>query len=333
MSSVKGDKGRKFMVFVFFVAVSFFMWVLKALNEKYEARISIAVTVTGVPNGIELEELEEGELEVIVHDNGTNLIKYLFTDVPPIKVDYSELNDNNGVLTMPVSALTNRASLLFDPSASLLHFNKELLTVRVKLEKKVLPVVVLFDASPAEHYTVKGVKFSPENVEVTAPHAVLNGMSEVNLGNISVGGLERDTAFVIPIPVSEYMSVGTPGIKADISVEKLVSSSLDVPVRFVNFPDAFARDSVISHYAVPEYAKVVFETQKSEMPLVSNEDFAVELDYNELLAASDNKARLKVVKCPAYVFRKYMNVVPEFLDALPGDRRKNILSEAVMHEN
>ena len=131
------------MIFVFFVAVSFFMWVLKALNEKYEARISIAVTVTGVPNGIELEELEEGELEVIVHDNGTNLIKYLFTDVPPIKVDYSELNDNNGVLTMPVSALTNRASLLFDPSASLLHFNKELLTVRVRLEKKVLPVVVL----------------------------------------------------------------------------------------------------------------------------------------------------------------------------------------------
>ena len=84
---------------------------------------------------------------------------------------------------------------------------------------------------------------------------------------------------------------------------------------------------------MPEYATVVFETQKSEMALVSKEDFSVELDYNELLAASDNKARLKVVECPAYVFRKYMNVVPEFLDALPGDRRKNILSEAVTHEN
>ena len=45
-------KSREFLIFLFFVFVSFFFWLLQVLNDDYETEFSIPIRMKNVPDNV-----------------------------------------------------------------------------------------------------------------------------------------------------------------------------------------------------------------------------------------------------------------------------------------
>ena len=70
-------KSREFLIFLFFVFVSFSFWLLQVLNDDYETELSIPLRMKNVPENVVLTSELPEELKIGVKDRGTVLVNYL----------------------------------------------------------------------------------------------------------------------------------------------------------------------------------------------------------------------------------------------------------------
>ena len=71
-------KSREFLIFLFFVFVSFCFWLLQVLNDDYETELSIPIRMKQVPDNVVLTSELPSEMKVGVKDRGTVLVNYLW---------------------------------------------------------------------------------------------------------------------------------------------------------------------------------------------------------------------------------------------------------------
>ena len=68
---------REFLIFLFFVFVSFCFWLLQVLNDDYETEFSIPLRLKNVPSDVVLTSELPDELRIGVKDRGTVLANYM----------------------------------------------------------------------------------------------------------------------------------------------------------------------------------------------------------------------------------------------------------------
>ena len=64
---------REFLIFLFFVFVSFCFWLIQILNDDYETEFSIPIRMKNVPNNVVLTSEFPSELKIGVKTRGTIL--------------------------------------------------------------------------------------------------------------------------------------------------------------------------------------------------------------------------------------------------------------------
>ena len=85
------SKSREFLIFLFFVFVSFCFWLLQVLNDDYETELSIPLRIKNVPENVVLTSDIPKELRVGVKDRGTVLINYLLGQtLYPVTIDFND---------------------------------------------------------------------------------------------------------------------------------------------------------------------------------------------------------------------------------------------------
>ena len=77
-SFLLAKKSREFLIFLFFVFVSFSFWLLQVLNDDYEKDLSIPLKMKNVPENVVLTSELPSSVKVTVKDRGTVLVNYLF---------------------------------------------------------------------------------------------------------------------------------------------------------------------------------------------------------------------------------------------------------------
>ena len=84
-------KSREFLIFLFFVFVSFFFWLLQVLNDDYETEFSIPIRMKNVPDNVVMISELPSELRLGVKDRGTVLANYMLGQTfYPISLDFSD---------------------------------------------------------------------------------------------------------------------------------------------------------------------------------------------------------------------------------------------------
>ena len=82
-------KSREFLIFLFFVLVSFFFWLLQVLNDDYETEFSIPIRMKNVPDNVVMISELPSELRLGVKDRGTVLANYMLGQTfYPISLDF-----------------------------------------------------------------------------------------------------------------------------------------------------------------------------------------------------------------------------------------------------
>ena len=81
--------------------------------------------------------------------------------------------------------------------------------VKVKVDLypvKTVPVKVNLSGTPADGFVVEEIKFSPESVTIAAEKEILNDISEIDVNNISVSGINEDLQQTVD--VGSYLPKG-----------------------------------------------------------------------------------------------------------------------------
>lgn len=321
MPFISREKLRQSLVFLIFIAVAFSLWLLKALNEEYETDITVEVAVTGLPSGVELDvdDKSKMQMQVTVHGNGTALIGYMFGDPLKIEVDYSEFNDNNGSLSIPVSQLKNRVSSKLNSYTTLVHFKGESFDVEIKRKLKNLPISVVADVKPAPGYEIKSVKTETEHLLVSAPPSYYSWLKNIEVGDVTCSDIASDTVFEVSVVSSKkYVDIDQKSVKLMVDVEPLATVEKKIPLVFVNLPYDVVGD-VKSVYDTPDYVSVKFEVSKENFDKAMSDSIVAEVDLRVLEA--NEVIKLKTV--PEYVIGgKYtlkpscVNIAPQKIDYL-----------------
>ena len=320
MPFVNGEKIRHLFVFLLFMVVASSLWLLKALNEEYETDITVGVTVTGLPEGVEIEADGELEMVVCVHDRGTSLVGYMLGTPPMIKVDYSELTDDNGRLSIPVSQLKNRVASRLYSSTVLLHFKDEKFKANIRKEHRELPVNVPYNISAQPHYEVKSVRVVPDYLSVDAPSSVLSWLNEIDVEGVNCSGLVNDTVIGLRVLTdAKYADIASADVELRVDVEPLVTRRIDVPLTLSNTPgDAVKVKNSKYVYDVPDSVSLEFEVSKDDCDAVSAADFVAELDFNDIKAKKAKSLRVNMSKVPGYVVGGAVIVTPANVEIKPN---------------
>ena len=119
-SFLLSKKSREFLIFLFFVFVSFCFWLLQVLNDDYETEISISLKMKNVPENVVLTSELPKELKIGVQDRGTVLVNYMLgRTIYPVTLDFMDYLDKGNQIRIPSVTLSKRIGSQLNQSTKL----------------------------------------------------------------------------------------------------------------------------------------------------------------------------------------------------------------------
>ena len=294
---------REFLIFLFFVFVSFCFWLLQVLNDDYENDYNVSIRMKRVPDNVVFTSDLPSDLKVTLKDRGTVLVNYSWGHgLVPLDFDFEEYADKGNHVRIPAMSLAKKISAQLNQSTKLLSIKPDTLEfIYTKGAAKVVPVRMQGSITPERQCYVSDTIFSPDSVKVYAPKAILDTITGAYTQPVSLEGVSdtvnQRLSFVSVkgarfVPDSIDMA-----LKVDVFAEKTV----DVSVVGINFP----HDKMLRTF--PAKAKVTFQVGLSRFMEVDADDFLLVVDYNDLQGENADKCKLVLKQYPEEVKHVRMN--------------------------
>ena len=288
MSFLNKINGHDALVFMCFLFVSFSLWLLNALNERFETDIAVDVIVTNLPEGVELENQDDITVGIFVRDKGGELFDYKFREAPKLSIDYNALK----------------------PSSTFLHFKDDYLTLQVKREMVTLPVKLNYDVETERHFELVDVGTSVKEITVVAPSSKVKEWESIDLPEFVIKGLNKDTFFSFSLPRRKYFSYQPDVIDVHLTVAPYVSRKV---TRHVNVVNRLFDIDLSDHYDIPDSVSVSYLAPSAVADRVTDEDFKVELDFVELTGGQSDSVYFKISSCPFSIEDRDVVITPGFV--------------------
>ena len=307
-SFLLAKKSREFLIFLFFVFVSFCFWLLQVLNDDYETELSMQLKLKNVPENVVLTSELPNELKIGVQDKGTVLINYLLgKSLYPVTIDFEEYQDKGNQIRFLSSALSKRVTGQLSQSTKLLAIKPDTLElIYTRGEGKKVPVCLRGEVEAERQYYISERIFSPDSVMVYAPREILDTITAAYTETLYVEEISdttRHRAGIMPVKGARF----TPSY-SDITfmVDMYSEKTVEVPVQGVNFPE----DKLLRTF--PSKVQVTFQIGLRQFKTVNAEDFTVVVDYQTLEKEKSEKCKPVLLKSPANV--NLIRVAPAEID-------------------
>lgn len=299
---------REFLIFLFFVFVSFCFWLLQVLNDDYENDYTMSLRMKRVPDNVVLTSDLPSNLKVTLKDRGTVLVNYSWGHgLAPLDLDFEEYADKGNHVRIPAMSLVKKISAQLNQSTKLLSIKPDTLEfIYTKGAAKVVPVRMQGTITPERQYYVSDTIFLPDSVKVYAPKAILDTITGAYTKPVSLEGVSdtvNQRLSFAPVKGARFVPDYTDmELKVDVFAEKTV----DVSVVGINFP----HDKVLRTF--PAKAKVTFQVGLSRFMEVDADDFLLVVDYNDLQGENADKCKLVLKEKPEAV--KHVRMNPSEMD-------------------
>ena len=302
-SFLLSKKSREFLIFLFFVFMSFSFWLLQVLNDDYETELRIPLKLKNVPENVMLTTEIPSELKVGVKDRGTVLVNYFWGQtLYPITIDFADYLDKGNQVRIPSSTLAKRIASQLNQSTKLSTIKPDTLEfIYTKGKAKKVPVKLRGEVNAERQYYIADTIFSPDSVMVYAPKSILDTISAVYTQFVNLEQVSDTTRCKVefqPVKGARF----TPSV-TDVTflVDVLAEKTVDVAVYGINFPEG----KLLRTF--PPKVKVSFKVGLSRFKDVTADDFEVVVDYNELNEIGSDKCKPMLAKYPHYVHHVQLN--------------------------
>ena len=296
-SFLLSKKSREFLIFLFFVFVSFCFWLLQVLNDDYETEISISLKMKNVPENVVLTSELPEELKIGVKDRGTVLVNYkLGQKLYPLTIDFDEYADKGNQVRIPSATLSKRIGSQLNQSTKLFTIKPDTLElIYTRGEGKKVPVQLRGEVKAERQFYISDILYSPDSVMVYAPQELLDTIQAAYTEALYVEQITDTTRHrvnMMPVKGARF----TPSY-SDVTflVDMYSEKTVEVPVLGVGFPD----DEVLRTF--PSKVHVTFQVGLSQFKHVTSDDFEVVVDYQTLQEEKREKCSPTLVKSPSNV--------------------------------
>lgn len=303
-------KSREFLIFLFFVFVSFCFWLLQVLNDDYETELSIPLRMKNVPENVVLTSELPKELRIGVKDRGTVLVNYLLGQtLYPVTIDFTDYQDKGTQVRILSNTLQKRIASQLNQSTKLSTIKPDTLElIYTRGEGKKIPVKLRGEVSADRPYYLSEVIYSPDSVMVYAPKEILDTITSAFTESLyieQIADTTRQRVELMPVKGAKF----TPSY-CDLTflVDMYSEKTVEVPVQGVNFP----KDKQLRTF--PSKVKVKFQIGLSYFNSVTADDFVVVVDYNQLHKNESDKCPLVLMQSPTNIHQIQLN--PQEIDYL-----------------
>lgn len=304
------EKCREFLIFLFFVAISFGFWMLQTLDGNFETEFTIPLRLKDVPKDVVITSDLQDEVRVKVEDRGTVLLNYMLgRSFLPISINFSDYENSSSRVVLPYEDLRKRVSSQLNSTTKLLSVYPDSIGFVYSQGKfKKVPVSVSGKITPGIQYYISDIKLSPDSVIVYAPAEVLKTVQTAYTMPLDCEDLTENTSLRTSLKKIDGAKYDPSFCDVSVSVDMYSEKTVEVPVVGIGFP----ANKTLRTF--PSKVKVTFKVGLSGYSSVNADDFFIGVKYSDLLKTSKDNIDLVVTTTNPNVSN--IRVVPSSVDYL-----------------
>ena len=237
---VFSNTNRDFLVFLFFLSLSFIFWLSLTLNDTYEREFSIPVSVVDIPKNAVLTSDEVDTVKMTIRDKGIILVAYQYGDyLNRLRIPFKNYTRNNGTGHIPASELQKLVYQQLVSSSKIVSTKPEKLEFfyNYGTHKKV-PVRWSGRVIPEELYFISRVDYQPDSVTVYASDEKLDSINMVYTEPLNYANFRDTLTIACNLAKVKGVKVVPERVKINFFTDVLTEENIEgVPIQGINLPE------------------------------------------------------------------------------------------------
>ena len=305
--------GKNFFTFLVCLCLSVLFWSIVSLGEEREMEFDINLALKNVPADVVVTTELPSKVRFTLKDKGSKLLSYVYSGIlPTVNIDFRNYDQHSGHVILKNTDLTKVLSSHLLPSTKIVGMKPDVVEYYYNYGlHAVFPVILRSDVRTQQYYSVSTVRLYPDSVTVYAPKEVLDTMTAVYTDLLQLENVGSRVVKRVPLQSAKGTKLDPKTIVARIDVDQITEKSVMVPIHWVNFPAS----KVLRTF--PSKVKVTFQVGMKMYKQISAADFAIVVNYDDVLNSTNEKIHLSLKSVPIGV--SHVRISPDFVDYLVED--------------
>jgi YbbR domain-containing protein len=273
LRSIKHD----YIVFFFFLILSFIFWYLNSLGKEIESEIRYPVRFVNLPKGRVLIEELPSKLNLYLKGPGYSILKVKFSgNRAPAVLDISTLSYRRipGSKTLSyyikTSDLTAKLKNELRSECQIISIKPDTLFFSFdRIVTKNVPVVSGIVVTTDRQYFIKGdIIIDPDSVKISGPSRILDTVTNIRTKYKKLTGVKETLRKNINLSIPDYIVSSTKKVTLTIPAEQFTEAEIVVPVKILNqsdsidvkiFPDVVTVKGLVAVTDYKKFEEIPFE--------------------------------------------------------------------------
>lgn len=286
---------REFLTFFFFLVLSTIFWLMTALNETYEREIGVPAYLVNIPKNVVVTSDMEDTVRVTVRDKGFALLAYTYGEgIRPINVNFqSAITRQSGYGVVSSQELMKMINQRFSGSSKIVQVKPDRLDFHYNygLSRQV-SVKMSGHVVPGKSFYLARTRFWPEKVTVYGSKQALDSLRFVKTVPISITNFNDTVLRTVALETIKGVKIVPNTVRIGLYPDILTEENIEVPITAINMPEG----KVLRTF--PQRVTVNFIVGASMFRSISPEQFAVVVDYNEIIDHPSDKCSIHLRETP-----------------------------------
>lgn len=275
--------------------LSSIFWLMTALNETYEREVSVPAYLVDVPKNVVITSDMEDTVRVTVRDKGFALLAYIYGEgVRPININFqSFVTRQSGYGVVPSQELMKMVNQRFSGASKVVQVKPDRLDFYYNYgQSRQVPVKMAGIVVPGKSFYLARTRFWPETVTVYGSKQTLDSLRYVKTVPINITNFNDTVVKTVALEKIKGVKIVPNTVRIGLYPDILTEETIEVPVTAVNMPEG----KVLRSF--PQRVTVNFIVGASMFRSISSDQFAVVVDYNELIEHPSDKCNIHLRQCP-----------------------------------
>lgn len=286
---------REFLTFFFFLVLSTIFWLMTALNETYEREIGVPAYLVNIPKNVVVTSDMEDTVRVTVRDKGFALLAYTYGEgIRPINVNFqSAITRQSGYGVVSSQELMKMINQRFSGSSKIVRVKPDRLDFHYNygLSRQV-SVKMSGHVVPGKSFYLARTRFWPEKVTVYGSKQALDSLRFVKTVPINITNFNDTVLRTVALETIKGVKIVPNTVRIGLYPDILTEENIEVPITAINMPEG----KVLRTF--PQRVTVNFIVGASMFRSISPEQFAVVVDYNEIIDHPSDKCSIHLRETP-----------------------------------
>ena len=286
---------REFLTFFFFLVLSTIFWLMTALNETYEREIGVPAYLVNIPKNVVVTSDMEDTVRVTVRDKGFALLAYTYGEgIRPVNVNFqSAITRQSGYGVVSSQELMKMINQRFSGSSKIVQVKPDRLDFHYNygLSRQV-SVKMSGHVVPGKSFYLARTRFWPEKVTVYGSKQALDSLRFVKTVPINITNFNDTVLRTVALETIKGVKIVPNTVRIGLYPDILTEENIEVPITAINMPEG----KVLRTF--PQRVTVNFIVGASMFRSISPEQFAVVVDYNEIIDHPSDKCSIHLRETP-----------------------------------